>query len=128
MVAKKINVPDIGSLLGQIAEKRDSGELPRTEVQRVQPVDASIRKAGKTAKQEEVKLSKPEARGAGGRPTVKDQSVEYVKLSPRIPKPLKKATEIALINERFHDDEGRTIKTLDEIIAFALERLLKEKE
>ena len=56
MVAKKMNVPDIGSLLGRIAEKRDSGELPRTEVQRVQPVETEERmnvdtlksKAGKT--------------------------------------------------------------------------------
>lgn len=123
-----MNVPDIGSLLGQIAEKRDSGELPRTEVQRVQPVEAPKSKAGKTQKQENTKPAQQEVRGAGGRPTVKDQSVEYVKLSPRIPKTLKKATEIALIEERFQDEEGRAITTLDEIVTLALERLLKAKQ
>lgn len=133
MVAKKINVPDIGSLLGQIAEKRDSGELPRTEVQRVQPVETEERmnvdtlksKAGKTEKQKNRVLVRTDGSSVTGRPTMKAVDIEYVKLSPRIPKGLKKIVEIALVEERFKDDEGRVITTIDEIVALALARLMK---
>lgn len=133
MVAKKINVPDIGSLLGQIAEKRDSGELPRTEVQRVQPVETEERmnvdtlksKAGKTEKRKNDVLVRSDGSNVTGRPTMKAVDIEYVKLSPRIPKGLKKIVEIALVEERFKDEEGRVITTMDEIVALALARLMK---
>ena len=133
MVAKKINVPDIGSLLGQIAEKRDSGELPRTEVQRVQPVETEERmnvdtlksKAGKTEKQKNRVLVRTDGSSVTGRPTMKAVDIDYVKLSPRIPKGLKKTVEIALVEERFKDEDGRVITTMDEIVAFALARLMK---
>ena len=39
-----MDVPDIGNLLGQITKKRDSGELPKTEIQHVQPVKTDERK------------------------------------------------------------------------------------
>jgi len=52
------------------------------------------------------------------------ETVEYVKISPRVPKDLKKRVDIALVYERFADKEGNTIKTLDEIVAHALEKLL----
>ena len=133
MVAKKMNVPDIGSLLGQIAEKRDSGELPRTEVQRVQSVETEERmnvdtlksKAGKTEKQKNRVLVRTDGSSVTGRPTMKAVDIEYVKLSPRIPKGLKKIVEIALVEERFKDDEGRVITTMDEIVSLALARLMK---
>ena len=133
MVAKKMNVPDIGGLLGRIAEKRDSGELPRTEVQRVQPVETEERmnvdtlksKTGKTEKQKKGALVRADGSNVTGRPTMKAVDIEYVKLSPRIPKGLKKIVEIALVEERFKDDEGRVITTIDEIVALALARLMK---
>jgi hypothetical protein len=128
MVAKKINMPDIGGLLGQISEKRDSGELPRTEIQRVQPVKDESRIAVKTAKRENVKTSKEPAsvgRSSGGRPSVKQEGIEYVKLSPRIPKALSTQAKIALAEERFKDKDGQPVKTLDELVALAFERLFR---
>jgi hypothetical protein len=138
---RKMNVPDIGNLLGKISEKRD--EMPKTPVQAVQPVDEKIGnqeligKNVKTPKRQNPnkfrgnnsftpKQGNPVAveRGVGGRPTVKKESVEYVKMSPRIPKALKKEVDIALIKERFVDRDGQVIKTLDEIVAHALEELL----
>lgn len=126
MVTKKMDVPDIGNLLGEISKKRDSGELPKTEIQHVQPVKEQKQENTKTLKREIVKTVKQEnnePRGAGGRPSVKREDIEYVKISPRIPKSLKKQVEIALVEERFSDKEGRAITTLDEIVALALARL-----
>lgn len=127
MATKKMDVPDIGNLLSEISKKRDSGELPKTEIQHVQPVKAQEhinsnelkRQNGKTGKQEN-----GETRGVGGRPSVKREDIEYVKISPRIPKALKKRVEIAMIEERFSDKEGRAITTLDEIVELALTRLV----
>ena len=136
MVAKKMNVPDIGSLLGKIAEKRDSGELPRTEVQRVQPVEVSqspeianiTRKDVKTPKRENQTQQVFDDRSAGGRPSAKEQGVEYARLSSKIPKSLKRRVEIAMLEERFQDAKGRTITTFDELVALAFERLVSEKK
>jgi hypothetical protein len=125
MATKKMDVPDIGNLLSSISKKRESGELPPSEIQRVEPVETQRSKNVKTPKQENVENFKHEARGAGGRPTVKDRGTEYVKLSPRIPKALKKSVEIALVEERFFDQENRPVTTMDEIVTLALERLLK---
>ena len=130
---KKLNVPDIGGLLGRISEKRE--EMPKTPVQSVQPVEEGVEakparsKAVKTLKRKNSNTAKPVAsearpRAAGGRPTVKKESVEYVKVSPRIPKELKKKVDLALIHERFVDKDGTSINTLDEIVAHALEKLL----
>lgn len=134
MVTKKIDVPDISNLLGEISKKRDSGELPKTEIQHVQPVKEQKHENSIELKQENSKTPKRvnaktekqeniEPRGAGGRPSVKREDIEYVKISPRIPKSLKKQVEIALVEERFSDKEGRAITTLDEIVALALARL-----
>lgn len=125
MATKKMDVPDIGNLLSSISKKRESGELPPSEIQRVEPVEPQRSKNVKTLKQENVETLNRETRGVGGRPTVKDSGTEYVKLSPRIPKALKKSVEIALVEERFHDQEGRPVTTMDEIVTLALERLLK---
>ncbi len=132
---KKLNVPDIGGLLGKISEKRE--EMPKTPVQSVQPVKESVTakpvrsKAVKTLKRKNSDTAKPAAaevkpRAAGGRPTLKKDSVEYVKMSPRIPKDLKKKVDLALIHERFADKDGNIINTLDEIVTHALEKLLSE--
>ncbi len=132
---KKLNVPDIGGLLGKISEKRE--EMPKTPVQSVQPVKEGVavkssgEKAVKTLKRKNSNTAKPaepevRPRAAGGRPTLKKDSVEYVKVSPRIPKALKKKVDLALVNERFVDQDGTSINTLDEIVAYALEKLLSE--
>ena len=130
MATKKLDVPDIGGLLGKITEKRE--ELPKAPIQSVQPVEekAAESKNNNTPKQQNgtpVNQPQPEPppRGAGGRPSVKKDSVVYVKISPRIPKALKRDVDIALIDERFKDAEKNPIKTLDEIVAYALDRLLK---
>lgn len=127
---KKLNVPDIGGLLGKITEKRE--ELPKSPIQSVQPVEEkpAESKNGNTPKQKNAIIPKQEntntaQRGAGGRPSIKKDSVEYVKISPRIPKILKRSVDMALVEERFHDKDGNTIKTLDEIVAYALDKLLK---
>ncbi len=121
---KKMDVPDIGGLLGQIAEKRH--DLPKAPIQSVQPiaVKTEIRKNVKTAKHTNVKTDDDRVRGIGGRPSLKKEDIEYVKLSPRIPKPLKKRVEQALIDERYRDEEGAVITTMDEFVGLALERLL----
>ena len=139
MATKKMEVPDIGNLLGEISKKRDSGELPKTERQHVQPVPQAEEAKSfsvlelksentKTLKQEYAKtpLSAPEeARWPGGRPTMKRDDIEYVKISPKIPKALKKRADQARLDERFKDEKGRPVSTLDELVALALDRLLK---
>jgi hypothetical protein len=131
MATKKIDVPDIGNLLGKISEKRDSGELTKSPIQSVQPiadaVDMKESKNSKTPKQQKYSDVKPQAdagRAPGGRPSAKLDDVEYVKISPRIPKPLKRRVDIAIVEERFRDRNGNQIKTLDELVAFALDRLV----
>lgn len=111
--AKKTNVPDIGNLLGTITAKHESGELQKSPIQSVQPhvEEVAESKNSNTPKQ-------------GGRPSAKKASVEYVKISPRIPKALKRGVDMALVEERFSDGDGNPIKTLDEIVEFALARLL----
>ena len=129
MATKKMDVPDIGNLLSEISKKRDSGELPKTEIQHVQPVKDQEHNNSNELKRQNVKTSKQknsEIRGVGGRPSVKREDIEYVKISPRIPKALKKRVEIAMIEERFSDKEGRAITTLDEIVELALTRLVSK--
>ena len=149
-----MNVPDIGGLLGKISEKRD--EMPKTPVQSVQPLqefidqntdtdkalkdqkeeqskavkDTDTDKALKAQKKEQSKAVKDTDADKALKAQKKERSKavkKYVKISPRIPKFLKKQVEIALINEQFKDSEGNLIKTLDEIVSLALERLLFEK-
>ena len=136
MATKKMDVPDIGNLLGEISKKRDSGELPKTERQHVQPVPhpeeakSSIglefkSENTKTLKNERAKTSAiEESRWPGGRPSMKRDDIEYVKISPKIPKTLKKRADQARIDELFTDDQGRPVRTLDELVAVALDRLL----
>lgn len=124
---KKMNVPDIGGLLGQIAEKRN--DLPKAPIQSVQPVEDNeeSQPAGKTAKVQNQPAADERTRGTGGRPSVKKDNIEYVKLSPRVPKELKKAVERALIDELYRDKDKNVIKTMDEFVALALTRLLESR-
>jgi hypothetical protein len=127
MATKKHEVPDLGDLLGKIAEKRS--ELPKSPVQAVQPVNENKVQEGiavNTQKrqniQNQAETEKP--KGIGGRPSSKKDGIEYVKISPRIPKSLKKMADIALAEERFNDVDGKPIRTLDELAAIAIEKLL----
>ncbi|MHB9118314.1 MAG: hypothetical protein ACYC2R_08565 [Burkholderiales bacterium] len=135
-MVKKMDVPDIGGLLGTISKKRESGVLQKTPIQSVQPVEESPVKSkdSKTLKQENMRSTEYRVaesaipvKGAGGRPTVKKNiDTDYVKISPRILKTLKKRVDHALTDEIFSDFEKRPIKTLDELVAFALETILKQ--
>lgn len=129
-------VPDIGNLLGRIAEKRD--ELPKAVIQRVQPIEEAKSENSKELKSENFKDLKSlsgktlennrvEVPNKTGRKTLKDPSVEYVKISPKISKILKKQVDRALVDERLKDGEGRPLTTLDECVAFALDRLINTK-
>ena len=119
----KTDKDDISALLGTIATNRTN--LPKSPMQEVRPVEpvsadkVEKRKNGKTAKR-----LNDETRGVGGRPSYKRDNIEYVKISPRIPKTLKQQIEIALIQEHFRDSDGMIIKTMDELTAHALEKLL----
>lgn len=125
MATKKLDVPDIGNLLGKISEKRDNGEIPKAPIQAVQPVQqASENIATNTPKQENLQQKAP-GKAPGGRPSAKKDSVDYVKISPRIPKPLKRQVDLSIVEERFRDRDGNPIKTLDELVAFALDRLVR---
>jgi hypothetical protein len=126
----KVPRDDIGSLLGTMSQKRD--ELPKTEVQRVQPVSEETIKPEiginvKEAKSKNSKTLKQDDGKTVGRPSFKEDGVEYVKTSPRLPKGLKKRVDIALIQERFRDTQDRPVTTLDMIVELALERLLATK-
>jgi hypothetical protein len=128
MANKNNTIPNISGLLEKITRKRDSGELPKVPIQAVQPI-TSIGKSedSNTLKSENSLMAERSVKAytALGRPSVKKSSTDYVKISPRIPKKLKKLVDIAIIEERFQDADGCTIKTLDEITAFSLELMLK---
>ena len=130
MTTKKLKVPDISNLLVQISEKRESGELPKTQLQHVQPIEELNSNKVKDKKREnsnELKSFNGKSEVKYGRPSVKRLDIEYVKISPRIPKSLKKRVDIVLIEERFTDEVGNSIKTLDEIVALALSKLIELK-
>lgn len=144
MTKKSFKVADMTSLLGRIDEKR--AELPKAEIQHVQPVSETPAPAaelspadsakpderitGKTESRSVVEKSAPTAiyrTNTTGRPSIKRADIEYVKLSPRIPKRVKKLAEYALIEERYVGELGNPITTMDELIELALVRLLEEK-
>jgi hypothetical protein len=127
-----MSVPDIGGLLGKISEKRE--ELPKTERQHVvtapdtkkqentksdKPVNELLftQKNQKTAKQKNIKT---------GRPSLKNEDIDYVRLGCNIPKVIRQKAGDALNYERFKTPDGTVIKTLDELVTLALAQLLKE--
>lgn len=125
MTTKKLDVPDIGNLLGKISEKRDSGEIPKAPIQAVQPVQQAAESIASNTPKQENSQPKAVTKAPGGRPSAKKDSVDYVKISPRIPKPLKRQVDLAIVEERFKDRDGNPIKTLDELVSFALDRLVR---
>ena len=80
----------------------------------------------KTTKKIDNISSEADRRPQGGRPTVKREDVEYMKISPRIPKELRQEIGVKLMQERFIDSDGQKIKTLDELVTYALEKLSGE--
>ena len=144
MTAKttKMGVPDIGNLLGKITKKQESGELGKTERQKVVSVnepEQEIVKTGKrtndtTANQELVKLfpqendlTQSQETPKIGRPTAKRKDIEYVRLGAVIPKTIRQKMMDALNYEIFQMESGQPIRTVDEIVTFALWQLLNSK-
>jgi hypothetical protein len=144
---KAMDVPDIGGLLGKITDKRDKGELGTTERQHVIPVKTEkqeneklfTQKNVETEKSENKKTDKPSndktlkrvvmvRTATGGRPTLKNREVEYVRLGAKIPKEVKQLMESALTYEWFVADDGTPLKTADELLALILYGLLKIPE
>jgi hypothetical protein len=130
----KMDVPDIGNLLGKITKKQESGELGKTARQKVVPVSEEKHKNEKTAFQKNVKLFSQEKEIKEkresvkiGRPTVKNKDVEYVRLGAVIPKTVKQKMVDALNYEIFHMENGQPIRTVDEIVTLALWQLLNSK-
>ena len=135
MVTKKMDVPDIGNLLGVITQKRDSGELPKTDIQYVETVKTKKHnnvnefdsKDVKTQKSTNVKTLKQDKPGIGGRPMKLKRDVTYLKISPRIPESLKEEMDVAVARKRFVDEDDKPITTIDGIVELALIRLLYKK-
>ena len=144
MTAKttKMDVPDIGNLLGKITKKQESGELGKTDRQKVVPVSEPEQEIDKTAgrsndtpaKQEIVKtfpqendLMQNQETPKIGRPTAKRKDIEYVRLGAVIPKSISQKMKDALNYEVFQMENGQPIRTVDEIVTFALWQLLNSK-
>ena len=144
MTAKttKMDVPDIGRLLGKITKKQESGELGKTDRQKVVPVTTpeqeiiktESQKDDTTARQEIVKsfpqendLMQTQEAPKIGRPTAKRKDIEYVRLGAVIPKSISQKMKDALNYEVFQMENGQPIRTVDEIVTFALWQLLNSK-
>lgn len=134
--AKK-GVPDVTSLLGNIAQKQKNGELGASPIQTVKPVEVLAEKTVDEVKEFKSKNSqsvvrvdnKPreaDRRPQGGRPSVKRDDIEYMKISPRIPKYLRKEIGVKMAQHKFIDRDGKRIMTLDELVTYALEKLSDE--
>jgi hypothetical protein len=138
-MATKTDKDEISSLLGTIASKR--AMIEKSPIQEVRPVEVPVDKIAKnTLKSKSVKEFKSKnvksnktapselTPGIGGRPTVKNDSVIYVKLGAKIPEFLRIKARDAINHKRFKDTQGRLITTLDELIAFSLGELVGHKD
>lgn len=127
--------PSIGGLLGAITENVKHQEaVPR---QIVTPVKELKQENTKTVKQDALgekpnlntqefnHLNSKEVKTKTGRKTAKSEDVEYVKFSPKIPVNVKFEASKAVLERRFTDKDGQVIKTLDELVSYALQKLLQ---
>ncbi|HMX99643.1 MAG TPA: hypothetical protein PKI88_04065 [Agitococcus sp.] len=133
----KKGVPDVTSLLGNIAQKQKNGELGASPIQAVKPVEISAEKKDDEVKEFKSKNSQSvvrvdnksreaDRRPQGGRPSVKRDDIEYMKISPRIPKYLREEIGVKMAQHKFIDRDGKRIMTLDELVTYALEKLSDE--
>ncbi len=133
----KKGVPDVTSLLGNIAQKQKNRELGASPIQAVQPVEISAEKKDDEVKEFKSKNSQSvvrvdnksreaDRRPQGGRPSVKRDDIEYMKISPRIPKYLREEIGVKMAQHKFIDRDGKRIMTLDELVTYALEKLSDE--
>jgi len=106
MATKKTQVPDIGRLL----------ELPKTEIQHVQPVMPQKTSSGV-----------PSPKGKMGRPSNKVEGIEYVKIGPKIPASLKMKIDLALVQRQFTDGDGNPIKSIEELTILAFVTLFASR-
>jgi hypothetical protein len=133
---KTMAVPNISNLLGKITEKRDNGEIPKTERQHISPIKEEYKDNVENIKQENINTLKRENVNSTkrtneklttlGRPTTKSEKIEYTRIGAVIPKKLRQEVATALIYEQFKTEEGNIIKTLDDIVTHALTQLLKK--
>jgi hypothetical protein len=119
---KKLEVPDVASLLGTISEAQ--GTLDETPQQEVQPVK---RVSVNTPQRKNVNTAKEQEKGTIGKPTLKQPGVTYARLSPRIPVSVKKQLDIALIHGGYNDENGQPIRYIDEFVAEAVRRMLANR-
>ena len=133
----KKGVPDVTSLLGNIAQKQKNGELGASPIQAVKPVEVLAEKTGDEVKEFKSRNSQSivrvdnksreaDRRPQGGRPSVKRDDIEYMKISPRIPKYLREEIGVKMAQQKFVDRDGKRIMTLDELVTYALEKLSDE--
>lgn len=128
----KLDVPDIGGLLGKITDKQGKGELGKTDRQAVVPISeikqknaettsgaSSTHSNNKTKKQLNIKT---------GRPTTKRDDLEYARIGASIPADLKKDAQTALTNKWLRLPDGSPIGTMEDLIAHALAVQLKPVE
>lgn len=127
----KMDVPDIGGLLGKITAKQSQGELGKTDRQKVVLVSDENQENGETKEQSNVKsFSQENAKTVKqeivktGRKSRRQEGVDYVRIGAVIPKGMRQQMSNALTYEVFKNKKGEPIKTVDEIIQLALERLL----
>jgi hypothetical protein len=127
----KMDVPDIGRLLGKITDKQSQGELGTTDRQKVVLVSEETQENKKTEKQNNVKSFSQENGKTikqeivkTGRKSRRQEGVDYVRIGAVIPKGMRQQLSDALTYEVFKNKKGESIKTVDEIIQLALERLL----
>jgi hypothetical protein len=134
---KTKTLPDVSSLLGSIAQKQKNGELGSSPIQTVKPVVKPIEESNSEVKEFKSKNSQSvvrvdnksresDRRPQGGRPSVKRDDVEYMKISPRIPKYLREEIGVKMAQHKFFDRDGKRIMTLDELVTYALEKLSDE--
>lgn len=119
---KKLAVPDVASLLGNISEAQ--GTLDATPQQEVQPVK---RASVNTLERKNVNTSKKDDKAPIGKPTLKQPGIAYARLSPRIPVSVKKQLDIALIHGGYNDEDGQPIRYIDEFVAEAVRRMLASR-